>query len=215
VIRVDSEPCTAADVRADIRDWSPPPGPWDLVWASPPCTSFSTANHATRDLDAGMELVFAAIEIIKRARPRWWVIENVHGSTRAIAEVLGPYVAKYGSFYLWGVFPPFDASVPRTKTKITGRRAAERRAAIPWAISDGLIRACEVLADELGAAAPGVSSGGARASSGAGADAGQHQAESSSGGARASGGAGALAPGGTGRTCLARGSARERVLVRG
>lgn len=53
------------------------------------------------------------------------------------------------AFYLWGVFPPFEASVPREKTKLSGRRRAERRAAIPWAISDGLIRACEKLAAEL------------------------------------------------------------------
>jgi hypothetical protein len=39
--------------------------------------------------------------------------------------------------------------VPRTKTKLSGRRRAERRAAIPWAISEGLVRACETLAQEL------------------------------------------------------------------
>lgn len=60
-------------------------------------------------------------------------------------------VTCYGSFYLWGVFPPFAADVARSKTKLSGRRRAERRAAIPWAISDGLARACETLARELGA----------------------------------------------------------------
>lgn len=149
VIRVDNAPGTAADVRADIRTWSPPLGPWDLVWASPPCTQLSTANNKTRDVEAGMECIRAALKIIAMLQPRWWVLENVHGATTAIGKLIGPPVARYGSFYLWGVFPPFAASVPRNKTKLSGRRRAERRAAIPWLVSDGLIRACESLAVEL------------------------------------------------------------------
>ena len=96
-----------------------------------------------------MVLVHATLRIIRQARPRWWVLENVHGATRAIGAIIGPPVACYGSFYLWGVFPPFVAEVGRTKTKLSGRRRAERRAAIPWVISDGLVRACELLDAEL------------------------------------------------------------------
>jgi hypothetical protein len=151
VVRVDNGHGTAADVRADLLCWMPMAGDaFDLVWASPPCTLLSTANPSARDIDTGMVLVHAAIRIIRTIRPRWWVLENVHGATRAIGAVLGPPVATYGSFYLWGVFPPFAATVARTKTKLSGRRRAERRAAIPWAISDGLVRACEALARELG-----------------------------------------------------------------
>lgn len=131
-------------------DCSHPMQPFDLVWASPPCNAFSSANQRTRDVSSGMDLVHAALRVIKDCKPRWWVLENVHGATRAIGEVLGPPVARYGSFYLWGVFPPFDAQVQRSKTKLSGRRRAERRAAIPYAISDGLVRACEALAVELG-----------------------------------------------------------------
>lgn len=151
VLRVDNGAGTAADVRADITCWSAPSGPWDLLWASPPCTQLSTANARTRDLEQGLVCVRAALRIVHEARPRWWVLENVHGATRAIGELIGPPVARYGSFYLWGVFPPFEAHVPREKTRLSGRRRAERRAAIPWAISDGLARACEALAAELGA----------------------------------------------------------------
>jgi len=148
VLRVDNGPGTAADLKADIREWHPCTR-WDLVWASPPCTAFSTANQSGRDIAKGMELVHAAIRIIKAASPRWWVLENVHGATRVIGELLGPPVARYGSFYLWGVFPPFEATVPRDKTKLSGRRRAERRAAIPWSISNGLVCACEKLVAEL------------------------------------------------------------------
>lgn len=154
VVRVDNGAGTAADVHADLLAWHPGGEPrcdagFDLIWASPPCTRFSTANQKARNVPKGLELVQAALRIIRIVAPRWWVLENVHGATRAIGDLIGPPVACYGSFYLWGVFPPFDAAVPRNKTKMSGRRRAERRAAIPWAISDGLARACESLDREL------------------------------------------------------------------
>jgi len=173
VVRIDNGPGTAADIRADLATWAPPAdlGPFDLVWASPPCSQLSTAGQLSRDTAAGLVLVRAALRIIGEIRPRWWVLENVHGATRAIGDLIGPPVACYGSFYLWGCFPPFEASVPRMKTKLSGRRRAERRAAIPWAIADGLTRACERLAFELGpgpgGALAGASSGARGGSSGA------------------------------------------------
>jgi C-5 cytosine-specific DNA methylase len=151
VLRVDNALGTAHDVRADLATWLPQPSErFDLVWASPPCTELSSAS-TKRDVTAGLVLVQAALRIIRVVQPRWWVLENVHGATRAIGDLIGPPVATYGSFYLWGVFPPFEADVPRNKTKLSGRRRAERRAAIPWAISLGLVRACEELARELDA----------------------------------------------------------------
>lgn len=151
VVRVDNAPGTAHDVRADLSTWAPPyePGFFDLVWASPPCTKLSTAGPKGRDVGEGLVLVRAALRLVAALAPRWWVLENVHGATRAIGSLIGPPVATYGSFYLWGCFPPFAAQVPRDKTKLSGRRRAERRATIPWAISDGLVRACEVLAAEI------------------------------------------------------------------
>lgn len=157
VVRIDNGEGTAADIRADLSTWRPhghgyaDVGRFDLVWASPPCTLLSTAGRK-RDTAAGLVLVAAALRIIEQVRPRWWVLENVHGATRAIGSLIGPPVAQHGSFYLWGCFPPFEARVPRDKTKKSGRRRAERRAAIPWAISEGLVRACEALARELGVA---------------------------------------------------------------
>ena len=155
VVRIDNGEGTAADIRADLLTWEPPAGePFDLVWASPPCTQLSTASQK-RDTEAGLVLVRAALRIVAAVRPRWWVLENVHGATRAIGSLIGPPVATYGSFYLWGCFPPFAATVARGKTKLSGRRRAERRAAIPYAISEGLVRACEALARELDEPRPG------------------------------------------------------------
>ena len=174
VTRIDNAPGTAADIRADLSEWQPPPewgelSRFDLVWASPPCTQLSTANNVTRDVEAGLVLVRAALRIIRSLGPRWWVLENVHGATRAIGSLIGPPVACYGSFYLWGVFPPFEATVARGKTKLSGRRRAERRAAIPWPIADGLARACEALHAELRGdvgGLPGAGAERARGSSG-------------------------------------------------
>lgn len=161
VTRIDNGDGTAHDIRADLSAWLPARGDWwDLVWASPPCTQLSTANNKTRNIEAGLVLVRAALRIIQYVRPRWWVLENVHGATRAIGSLIGPPVAQCGSFYLWGVFPPFEAVVGRTKTRLSGRRRAERRAAIPWPISEGLAKACEALAAELPRAWLGARAGG-------------------------------------------------------
>jgi hypothetical protein len=149
VFRIDNAEDAAADVHADVTGWHPPPGPWDLVWASPPCTLFSAANASGRDPAAGMELVREALRVIREASPRWWVVENVHGATRAIGRLLGPPVQVHGSVYLWGVFPPFEAVVERDKTRKSGRQRARRRAATPWTISEGLAMACEGLARDL------------------------------------------------------------------
>lgn len=152
VLRVDVAEGTAADVRADIAD----PAlverlrrQWDVVWCSPPCQGFSTAR-ADGGRTCDLTLVRACLRIVDELRPRWWVLENVHGATRAIGSLIGPPVAVCGSFYLWGNFPPFVAVVPRNKTKLSGRRRAERRAAIPWQISEGLTLACESLLVEWG-----------------------------------------------------------------
>lgn len=79
VVRVDNGEGTACDIRADLATWQPPAEPFDLIWASPPCTLLSTASRK-RDVETGLVLVDAAIRIIRAVRPRWWVIENVHGA---------------------------------------------------------------------------------------------------------------------------------------
>lgn len=148
VLRIDNAPDSNANIRVDLLNWSPI-GTFDLIWASPPCNLLTTVRPKGRDVEKGLELVERSIEIIRQLKPRWWVIENVHGATRAIASLLGPPVERYGSFYLWGCFPPFEASVERNKKKLSGRRRAERRARIPWSISYGLVVACENMFSEI------------------------------------------------------------------
>lgn len=158
VMRIDKSATANADLKIDLHDWQPK-GHWDLIWASPPCDKLTTVRVTGRDVTEGIILVHLAKRIIQQLKPRWWVIENVHGATRAISALLGPPVERYGSFYLWGSFPPFEAKVARNKTKLSGRRRAERRARIPWEISLGLITACERLDDEIRQASAGSRAG--------------------------------------------------------
>lgn len=148
VFRIDISPTANANLTTDLRHWKPT-GYYDLIWASPPCDKLTTARVAGRDVTEGLDLVRVAMTIIIQLKPRWWVIENVHGATVAISTLLGPPVERYGSFYLWGCFPPFTASVPRNKTRLSGRRRSERRARIPWEISYGLVTACERMYIEI------------------------------------------------------------------
>tara|TARA_B100001758_G_C18405312_1_gene611650 strand:- start:1778 stop:2428 length:651 start_codon:yes stop_codon:yes gene_type:complete len=66
----------------------------DILWASPPCTSFSILqigrnwNHnntpKTEDAVLGMKLVLKTIEIIRILKPKYWFIENPRGKLRKL-----------------------------------------------------------------------------------------------------------------------------------
>lgn len=64
----------------------------DILWASPPCTSFSVASMAkhwnydktpkTETARLGLEYVKKTIQLIKELKPRYWFIENPRGLLR-------------------------------------------------------------------------------------------------------------------------------------
>lgn len=155
VITVDINPKLKPDIVADVRylpfaDGFRP----DVVWASPPCQDFSTMNFkASRRNkaggwpEAGMETVAAAHDAIAYLNPRWWVLENVVGAKKWF----GAPTAHYGSVYLWGRFPPFDAPphrkgfVERYKRGRTNDLPNDGvKAAIPYSISRALCLAIEL-----------------------------------------------------------------------
>ena len=89
------------DVCCDILDikktWIPKN--IDVLWASPPCTSFSVASigsswcgnyHPKRVQTAlGMAYVLKTLEIIKEIKPKYWFIENPRGVLRKMGFMEG------------------------------------------------------------------------------------------------------------------------------
>ena len=64
----------------------------DIIWASPPCTTFSIAScyhhwnkdrtPKTKECFKGIEMVKKTLEIIKNLKPRYFYIENPRGLLR-------------------------------------------------------------------------------------------------------------------------------------
>lgn len=90
----------------DIMDFDVSKVPFvpDIIWASPPCTTFSVASighhwHGDKDVKfpktyeaiRGIEIVQKTLGIIDHFNPRFFFIENPRGLLRKM-----PFMAKYG-----------------------------------------------------------------------------------------------------------------------
>ena len=145
---VDTDPACRPDEVADVRTWrwaGPRP---DLVWASPPCLEFSRRGmpwlRAKFPGPPPLDMVLAAVRIIRECDPVSWVIENVRGSIRWLTPLLGSPVGMWGAAALWGCFPDIGRfAVSPHKERLSSARRRER-AMVPYAISDAFRRACEV-----------------------------------------------------------------------
>jgi hypothetical protein len=90
----DLEPDLVADIFSLTKDQLPYPP--DLIWASPPCTTFSVASishYWTKDKKPknektlhGIAMLEKAIRIIKETNPKYWFIENPRGMMRKIID---------------------------------------------------------------------------------------------------------------------------------
>lgn len=84
IITVDCDPRHRPTILADVLAWQYqddkfPPGYFDIVWASPPCTEYSLAKTTgVRDLAHADRVVAAVRRIIKYFQPAAWFIENPH-----------------------------------------------------------------------------------------------------------------------------------------
>ena len=69
-----------ADIKTDIMDWDYkvyPPGYFDVIWASPPCTQYSIAKTiGVRDIEGSNKVVQRTLEIITYFQPTYWIMEN-------------------------------------------------------------------------------------------------------------------------------------------
>jgi hypothetical protein len=67
----------------DVLTYDPPDNVYGIL-AAPPCTEFSIAkNHKLiRNLDEGMEIVYACLRIINKANPKFYALENPVGKLK-------------------------------------------------------------------------------------------------------------------------------------
>ena len=90
---IDNNPEFKPDLCIDIMklDLKDIPFKIDVVWASPPCTTFSVASirHYWKDGKPknekalhGILIIKKTIELIKQLNPKYWIIENPRGMLR-------------------------------------------------------------------------------------------------------------------------------------
>ena len=101
----DWEQYGAIDYVADILefDYNKIPYDVDVIWASPPCTTFSVASIGhhwtkhrvpkTKEAEIGLEILNKTLKIIESVDPKFWVIENPRGMMRKV-----PVMDKYNHY---------------------------------------------------------------------------------------------------------------------
>ena len=165
VLRVENNPLlsevphtTMQDVL-DMRDrlhiyhaQGEPIREYDVLLAGVPCDEFSMAYSSKRskaqrageEWNPSLELLEATLDIIRITKPRYWVIENVHGSQRYFAQCGLTPRQKHGAHVLYGNFPMFHTENLPTKADRDQRWSEIRsnhRAYIPLQLSSNLRKA--------------------------------------------------------------------------
>lgn len=92
----DNDPAFGCDYTVDVLKFDPSFVPFrpDILWASPPCESFSVASIGhhwnidntpkTENALHGVAMVAKTLDIIKELEPTWYFIENPRGKLRKL-----------------------------------------------------------------------------------------------------------------------------------
>lgn len=108
-----------ADINCDILDWNYreyPSGCFDIIWASPPCNTFSrlrrawigrsgyTAESIERDIEEiGLPILRRTLEIIDYFKPTYYYIENPQtGRMKDYMQEYAHYDVDYCQYSDWG-----------------------------------------------------------------------------------------------------------------
>eukprot|EP00854_Cymbomonas_tetramitiformis_P016299 gene16299-biopygen16807 len=106
VVTLDSVAAWQPTHVSDIRQWDYrqyPPGYFDVIWASPPCTQYSQARTTggPPDLATADACVQRTLQIIEYLKPQHWWATGAHAETAQ----LGPHPSQTGAGVSKKVYP--------------------------------------------------------------------------------------------------------------
>ena len=149
-------PCTSMQDVLAMRDrlhlfhaQGEPIREYDVLLAGVPCDEFSLAYSSKRSIaqrngepwEPNMECLEATLDIIRITKPRYWVIENVHGSQKYFAKYGLTPRQTHGAHVLYGNFPMFhtrDLPTKAERDKRWSQIRSNHRAYIPLQLSSNL-----------------------------------------------------------------------------
>lgn len=119
--------------------------PYDLIWASPPCTEFSLARQP-QIKEPSLELIERTLGLIALNMPVCHIIENVMGAVKHFRPLMGGNRQQIGPFCFWGSYPLFHADIS-SHSKFTNDPWSsdplrpQKRAYVPAPIGEALLKA--------------------------------------------------------------------------
>lgn len=121
-----------------------------VLWASPPCTEFSTKSPNRDAETADLTLLKNTMHLIEYLNTHFnltsYFVENVRGAIGPFTPLLGDYRQRIGPFFLWGRFVPIaciTAEVhrhrkPFNKTNSRTHLRSNIHAQVPYALSESV-----------------------------------------------------------------------------
>jgi site-specific DNA-cytosine methylase len=146
VLTLDIKEKFEPDIVADVREWFWEGVRPDLIWISDPCTEFARESMpwSRKGITPDLSILEGCLRIVDRAKPRFWVRENVKGSIKWVAPLLGPPRLIKLPYVFWGFFPMPVFNLRGVKKKESyGSNQSALRSQIPLAVSNGFRSAIE------------------------------------------------------------------------